>query len=89
LCERLSALTEGNEVQCDSLTGFLDYGQEEGTCPDPDPASLETALVSTLRSLEQKAITAAIEAAEGNLSRAAKDLGISRTTLYRKCKKFE
>ena len=92
LCERLSALTEGKVVQCESLNGLIDYGWVEGSCPDPDfvsPAHRTAASGGDLRSLEKEAITAAIEAAEGNLSKAAKNLGISRTTLYRKCRQFE
>jgi transcriptional regulator of acetoin/glycerol metabolism len=41
-----------------------------------------------LKSLEQAAIMAAIEACDGNLSRAAKRLGIARSTLYARLNTF-
>ncbi|MDH4559519.1 sigma-54-dependent Fis family transcriptional regulator [Pseudomonas sp. BN411] len=43
----------------------------------------------TLQASEQRAIRAAIEACQGNLSAAARSLGIGRATLYRKLKAME
>lgn len=39
--------------------------------------------------IEKKAIEKAIEKSAGNLSKAAEELGIGRTTLYRKMKKYD
>lgn len=44
---------------------------------------------STLQVAEARAIRAAVEAAGGNLSAAARNLGIARATLYRKLKGME
>ena len=41
-----------------------------------------------LESLEAKAIQAAIESCHGNISKAAKALGIGRNTLYTKMRKY-
>ncbi|MFV0387975.1 MAG: sigma-54-dependent transcriptional regulator [Pyrinomonadaceae bacterium] len=43
----------------------------------------------TLREIEKEAIKVAIERNEGNISGAGHDLGIGRTTLYRKIKEYE
>ncbi len=43
----------------------------------------------TLDELERDAITSALNRANGNLSRVCRELGIGRTTLYRKLKKYE
>ncbi|MNR65767.1 DNA-binding transcriptional regulator DhaR [compost metagenome] len=40
----------------------------------------------TLQASKQRAIKAAVEASGGNLSAAARSLGIGRATLYRKLK---
>jgi len=45
-------------------------------CPDPAPQNLQR--------LSQQAIAHALENARGNMSAAARQLGISRQTLYRK-----
>lgn len=50
---------------------------------------LTLAAGSTLQLAEARAIRAAVEAAGGNLSAAARSLGIARATLYRKLKGME
>jgi DNA-binding NtrC family response regulator len=58
--------------------------------PAPCPGSLarifESGRVPTLAEAERELITLALEKAEGNMSRAAAMLGISRQTLYKKMK---
>jgi transcriptional regulator of acetoin/glycerol metabolism len=51
-------------------------------------ASTETADNLTLSDLEKEAITNAISQASGNISQAAKLLGLSRAALYRKLEKY-
>lgn len=48
----------------------------------------EKSATPSLRQTEQQAIAAAVEAAGGNLSAAARQLGIGRSTLYRKLREF-
>ena len=50
--------------------------QDLPDCPQPPPQNLQQ--------LSQKAIEHALENARGNLSAAARQLGISRQTMYRK-----
>jgi two-component system, NtrC family, response regulator HydG len=59
----------------------------------PRPSSSVASAVSdpdvlTLEEIERRAIEAALRRTEGNLSRAGRDLGIGRTTLYRKLRKY-
>ncbi len=56
-----------------------------GTNPN---GNLETK-VTTMEELESKAIESAIMQCRGNLTEAAKALGIGRATLYRKVKHFQ
>ena len=42
-----------------------------------------------MEELEKRAIREAIQAAEGNMSEVIRRLGIPRTTLYRKLKKYQ
>ncbi len=51
------------------------------------PAS-EPPVVATLRELEQRQILQALEATKGDRQRAAKLLGIGKTTIYRKIKEY-
>ena len=53
------------------------------------PERLRPEAVPTLRELEQRAIADALQATKGNHSKAARLLGISRNTLYRKLKELE
>lgn len=52
----------------------------------PSPAASSWTSHLSLREAEQQAIAAAVQAAAGNLSEAARQLGIGRSTLYRKLK---
>ena len=54
-----------------------------GPTPPPPPAAGEP-----LAELEKRSIVAALQRARGNKSRAAGDLGISRTQLYTRLKRF-
>jgi transcriptional regulator of acetoin/glycerol metabolism len=56
------------------------------------PTKVPTRRVSDLQpmeELEKRAIREAIEAADGNMSEVIRRLGIPRTTLYRKLKKYQ
>jgi len=50
---------------------------------EPRPRTL-----ATLQELEQRAILQALEATKGDRLRAAKLLGIGKTTIYRKLKEY-
>ena len=57
--------------------------------PFPGPQSADTRRgVATINQLESVAIENAIAAFKGNLTEAAKALGIGRATLYRKVKQY-
>ena len=43
----------------------------------------------TLEDIEKRAIAQALVRSDGNLSQVCRELGIGRTTLYRKLKKYE
>ena len=53
--------------------------------PRPATAGFETL---NLTELEQQAIEKALKRSEGNISKAAEMLGITRFTLYRKMEKY-
>ncbi|HQT62576.1 MULTISPECIES: sigma-54-dependent Fis family transcriptional regulator [unclassified Acidiphilium] len=72
----------------EELRGGADAGDAEGNCEDGDvlsggAVSLREGAAS-LREGADQIILRAIEAAGGNMSRAARRLGISRNTLYRR-----
>jgi two-component system response regulator HydG len=52
------------------------------------PVSFENSGISTLAELEKRAIMHAITALNGDKLEAAKQLGIGKTTLYRKLKEY-
>ena len=45
-------------------------------------------IINKLNEIEKKALMEALEQANGNIPQAAKALGISRATFYRKIKKY-
>jgi DNA-binding NtrC family response regulator len=73
-CERATILGARTEY------GFDDFGLGSGTAPARVPATDDF----TLDTLERDTIAAALEQARGNISHAARMLGVSRAALYRK-----
>ncbi len=75
--ERAVILCEGDEITADDLI-FLAL---EKTNMEEDEVNLS--------SVEKNTILRVIEKNNGNISRAAKELGITRTALYRRINKYD
>jgi DNA-binding NtrC family response regulator len=73
--ERLVIMSEGGTLHLDDL-------------PITAPSAAEPSTLN-LEALERQAIQRAISLHQGNLSKAAQSLGLSRTTLYRKMMRYE
>ncbi len=54
-----------------------------------DDSSLSMAAPRTLDEIEADRISAVLEKHRGNISRAARELGLSRAALYRRMEKFD
>ena len=79
--------TEGDTIRAADLQKVLDR-RELGTVSSV-PASGKEREVRSLREVEKEAVHHALIRLDGNISQAAKQLGISRTALYRKIKTYE
>jgi len=55
---------------------------------DEKTEEASTAGIRSLRDVEMEAIAQALKATDGNISRSARELGISRATLYKKIKNY-
>jgi sigma-54 dependent transcriptional regulator, acetoin dehydrogenase operon transcriptional activator AcoR len=64
------------------ITSSLDEAQDQASAPTSPPAVVD------LEAVERDAISAAIVACHGNLTLVAKELRISKSTLYLKVKKY-
>lgn len=61
---------------------------ESATLHDPAPDLSQAAPNVSVSEIEQKALVKALEEAGGNISKAAKVLGLSRDTIYRRMRKY-
>jgi DNA-binding NtrC family response regulator len=68
------------------VLGHLDPEVEELPAPAAPPPAAPAAL--TLSGMERNAIVEALQRAGGNRARVSRELGIGRTTLYRKLKEY-
>jgi len=86
--ERLAILSETDTVDPATLVRLLpelnDTDGTGGAATTPDESDLRGAVEQA----ERKAIKEAIEGAGGNMSEAARRLGIDRANLYRKMKRY-
>lgn len=77
--QRAMTMGSGPEIQVADLpTNLLNFMR----------SSVESEQVTTLRELERRAILQALEATGGDRLRAARLLGIGKTTIYRKLKEY-
>ena len=92
MTERALLLSAGNRLEKTDFEGTLEgssteYDGYESISGNADSGKAPIAL-STLEQVEYEAVTAAIAKAGGNLSKAARLLGITRQSLYRRMDKF-
>jgi transcriptional regulator of acetoin/glycerol metabolism len=79
LMERAAVLVEGRDVRGEDLSAWLD-----STPGSEEPAGLRM----EIERRESDAIRKALEAANWNVTQAAAGLGIDRTNLHRKMRKY-
>jgi two-component system nitrogen regulation response regulator NtrX len=79
LMERAAILVEGPEVRAEDLASWLDTGA---------PAEEASGLRGEIERREAEAIRKALEQAAWNVTQAASALGIDRTNLHRKMRKY-
>ena len=79
LVNGVPALSSGQHPLTDNGTNLVNFPTTPGGSPDK---------VQKMEDMEAKAIEAAIFQFRGNLTEAAKALGIGRATLYRKVKQY-
>ena len=84
LAERLAYLTTGDVVEVDDLVLI-----ESGATDAERLAEFEGSLADATRDFQQHYIRKTIDAARGNMSNAAKRLGLHRSNLYRKMRQLE
>jgi len=85
--ERAVVLCDGDTINLSHLPVGLDA--LSGTAlPQIFGGGMETSKIVSLENMESEALKKALDIAEHNISRAAKELGIGRATFYRKAKKF-
>ncbi len=80
--ESLLLMSDAPDVRVDELAaGLSSEPIAAPASPQQSPASLEAA--------EREAIIAAVRLCQGNLTAAAKSLGVSRSTVYRKVERYQ
>lgn len=77
--ERSVIMAEGNLLKAEDLV----FSAIERNVPNP------TSKIMNLETLEKNAILNVIEKNKGNISKSAKELGITRTALYRRLNKYD
>jgi DNA-binding NtrC family response regulator len=91
-CERAVILCDADEYSVEDFgLAFSSPGTQGAPSTTPAQAATAPALTADavrLDTLERGAITAALDQVQGNISRAARLLGVSRAALYRKLEKY-
>jgi transcriptional regulator with GAF, ATPase, and Fis domain len=84
LMERLAYLTSGDRIEAEDLA-FIDAGSSG----DALHFDFNASLAEATHDFQQKYIKQTIDKAGGNMSKAAKRLGLHRSNLYRKMRQLE
>lgn len=90
--ERCAVLAYSRSSRCIEEQDVMSYsGIKKVFESDENPGGkgVSVGLVDNLETLERQAIEKVLKQADGNVTRAANKLGITRKTLYRKIKKYE
>jgi transcriptional regulator with PAS, ATPase and Fis domain len=82
--ESAAAVCDGETIEPKHLVFFRPYRGTGGKGPSPEPSLAG----KSLESLERTAIMQTLERCGGNKAQAARELGISTSTLYEKLKKY-
>lgn len=88
LMERTVLLAEGDSLTLDSLPGLGRGPTPTGPSPDLDDMGLKEFVRVHTAKLERSRIQRVLQAEEGNVTRAARRLGISRKSLQTKMKDY-
>jgi DNA-binding NtrC family response regulator len=81
-CERAAILAQGSQFEA------ADFAlQGIATAPLAGPALAKNPALQSLNDMERAAVVEAMQSAQGNISQAAKLLGLSRAALYRRLEK--
>ncbi len=83
---RAVSLIEDHHFDVEHLPMEIVRFQSEGSDPSPDDIG---SLSSELKRYEKKVLSQALRLSRGNMTKTAKLLGISRSTLYEKCRVHE
>jgi transcriptional regulator with PAS, ATPase and Fis domain len=91
--ERALNAARSTEIEPDNLpANIVAAASAKGPGPNCTPRLTQAAEPSsgmTLQELEHAALARALAANKGNIARTARQLGVSRTTLYKKVKKYK
>ncbi|HHV57146.1 MAG TPA: sigma 54-interacting transcriptional regulator [Firmicutes bacterium] len=91
--ERALNAARSTEIEPDNLpANIVAAASAKGSGPNSTPHLTQAAEPSsgmTLQELEHAALARALAANKGNIARTARQLGVSRTTLYKKVKKYK
>ena len=85
---RTLLVVAGLELKLDDLPPNIIASEGEGPSPGAPMEAAAAGGPKSLEDLEREAIVAAMEANRGNLSDVARQLGIGRSTLYRKLEQY-
>jgi two-component system, NtrC family, response regulator HydG len=83
--ERAVIMSEGNTVKADDIM----VKSDAPSGPSQQSPTAAAAPTLNLEDMEREAIRAALSRHNGNVSKAAKELGMGRNTLYRKLEKYD
>jgi len=88
ILEFMAFMSENETLDIQDLPEEYQVAPTVNTDSDPVPPAIDLSNVFSLEDAEKQTIKAAIEHSENNLTLAAKMLGIAKSTLYQKIKKY-